>query len=538
MARGSHLPVRRAEHGRSALLVAMGLVIASIALRLALLPAMPCLSRDGVRFCEYARALGAHGPAALRDPTFAQHPLHPLIVLAANRTLRGLGWADNPSTWQAAAQSASMLGTGVLIAALAIFAARCAAGLRLRRHAPLAAALAAALGALLPLHVGLSIDGLSDPLHAGLFLTALGCLAAPPTLAAAAGAGFFAGLAFLTRPEGAAALLVGLLVIGLSADAGKRRAGRLARPACAAVVFALVAGPYVAWIGGLSPKADKQTVEEFLPHAAADIDRPVELAAAVRDAVPWTEAPIRAMYETARGARVVVLVAALPALWLSRRRLRSPALRALWLAGAIDLLLVTVLVARHGYLDPRHTLLAVELLIVLAGVSLAALHGAAKRGGLFWVCLVLVVAPLAGYALRVPNGADTQIPAAAAAIREASAGLEAPRVLAAGSARRVGFYAGAEVIPWNLYAPTLEERFADVRGYVLDPDPRSRPHFVALETGPGEHHAGAAELLDRLRADPAAGPLIRGEQVFAGGRGVALHVLRIGAETSANPSPD
>jgi len=95
----------------AALLVLAGLWRLVIALLL------PALSRDGVVFCGYARALGQLGVAYLRQPEAQQHPLYPLLVLAAQRGARLLGAADTPWTWQYSGQFVAGL-AGVAVVAL------------------------------------------------------------------------------------------------------------------------------------------------------------------------------------------------------------------------------------------------------------------------------------------------------------------------------------------------------------------------------------------------------------------------------------
>ena len=74
------------------------------------------------------------------------------------------------------------------------------------------------------------------------------------------------------------------------------------------------------------------------------------------------EAAPLAAYETVRGGRVVVPLLALGSLVAWRRRLLVSPLLAYTTASAVHFSLTVMLLNRHGYLDPRHTLVVVLLL--------------------------------------------------------------------------------------------------------------------------------------------------------------------------------
>ncbi|MHC5078820.1 MAG: glycosyltransferase family 39 protein [Planctomycetota bacterium] len=114
-----------------------------------------------------------------------------------------------------------------------------------------------AVFALLPHPLRLSIQILTEPLFLLLLLTLCACaLKSMETRkwAWAAAAGFAGGASYLTRPEGALPLLAfGIASLWPGAEA-PRFSRRLAGPAIALLSFFLLAGPYMAWIGGVTAK--------------------------------------------------------------------------------------------------------------------------------------------------------------------------------------------------------------------------------------------------------------------------------------------
>jgi len=152
----------------------------------------------------------------------------------------------------------------------------------------------AALGALMlavnPYAARFSADVQTEPVYLFFFLASVALLfaalrRASPGLAAAAGV--MTALAYLTRPEGAAVIVVGVALAGTAwlrgSWTGRRTLAWLAALVAGAAVFA---GPYVAFVrsvsGGfrVSQKKSLLTILEFEPGASA------EPAGAAIDAVP------------------------------------------------------------------------------------------------------------------------------------------------------------------------------------------------------------------------------------------------------------
>lgn len=538
MARG---PLRRPYPAWS---TAVLLVLAAAgAWRAALAVQMPCLSRDGSLFCWFARDLGEHGLRVVREggriERYDQHPLFPAAILLTQRILRAGGAADTPRAWQYAGQIVAWLsGMGVIVLTAAL-AARLARELRPDRNPASVGAWALALAALLPLNNELSADVMSDPMHLLLYLAGVYRLVDLRTWGGALGCGLFSGLAFLTRPEGAVVCLSAGLLLALRLRHRPRlepvRLGVLV-----AVGFLACAVPYWLVLGGLSPKASKEPAERFVPttdrqlegsdgHPAPQSDgwywQLVRRTSSVGDAEPgpqpalaalvrrevewWLAAPVAA-YETARAGRVVVPLLAIPALWSLRRRVLEEPLAGPLMCAAIHFTLTAVLVSRHGYLNPRHTLVVVALLIPPAAGTIAeAIERARPRGRVaLRAATALVVAlllPLAYYARRVPNGIDGYIAAAARQLHEIDPSASERVLMGGASERRIAFYADMRFAPWPEDEPDHQRRFEQLRRHLL----LGQPEYFAIAVGGGREIHGNRELLERILRDAELGPRLK-----------------------------
>lgn len=543
--------VRTALGGVTSWVLLLG---AALAWRLAVATHMPAIARDGVQFCWQARDLGVEGVSLLRSERYPQHPAFPALTLATQRALLALGWADEPLTWQTAGQTVALLSGLAVIALTAalthavgrrLFAGstgdagrvECDRGAAARPAPPgkpapnafdpqasRAAMIAAAIAALLPLHVWLSVDVMSDELHAAFYVAGALAMLSAARVRGAALAGLCGGLAFLTRPEGAAVWLATVLLI--ASQVGRRGAPRrasaaaeaasstrfaerpferlglraaLVRITAATAAFAACATPYWVLNGSLSAKLDKEALEEFLPAERTPAAAP---AALLRESVPPHLLVPRTLYETGRAGRVVVPLLALAALVALRRRLARPPVLGLLLCMGIHFGLSAWNLHRAGYLDPRHTLVVVALLTPLAALALAAAVSFFARRGRRWVGAALVaisLAPLAAYAARIPNADAVAVRETARVIRQSDP-LAASRLLLGGSSqKRIAFYANMLFQAWPENEPELAARYVALREHIL----HFRPDYFAIELGAGRELAGNRRLADELAGDVA-----------------------------------
>ena len=466
---------------------------------------MPAIARDGVNFCWLARDLAQHGVAALRFEHFQQHPLFPMLIVALQQIFRAAGAPDSPLTWQAAGQTVAML-SGI---AVVVLAGRLAYRIHAQTapDAPSGGVAAAASGLLLmsvlPLAVALSVDVMSDLLHLALYLAAVLVLLRLDSAPRAVALGLLASLAFLTRPEGATPALVGgaLLLTTARTRPVRRTLAMLAALSIPALVLLI---PYWIACGSLSPKLDKQTVHalsELTPALAIASPNAAE-ARLSRDIVPWYAAAPRAAYEAFRAGRVVVPLLAFATLVVLRRHLLT-SLAGVTGCAATHFLLISLLIYRHGYLDPRHTLVLTALAIPFAALallrvvcSLRRIHQPAIAGA--------ILAPLAIYAARVPNDQTAHLREAANWLINAEPAPETKILVGGASERRIAFYANMPFQPWDENQPAGDPRFEALRHQILDAQPPYQPAYLAIEVGDGDERAQNRELLARFLADTPA----------------------------------
>lgn len=536
------------------------ILLLGFALRVALAAQSPCLSRDGVKFCRQAQALGVDTGAALRNPEYEQHPLYPLALLGAQR----VGWAllgggADPVAWQNAGLAVSLLaGLGVM-AATALLAWRIAQLLAPEFDANRVTQLATLLAAALPLHAAQSAEAMSDELHALLYLGTMAVVLGAARPGSAIGAGICAGFAFLTRPEGAVAGCGAALGYILDRSVSIRR--RLALAGLVLGTMAAVATPYWMVAGKLSPKTEKETTAELTAPEARIAPRDRQFAAAggsglilaalAREDVAWYAAIPRAALEVFRAGRVVVPMLALPALCFLWRRMRGTRAMAIAASMPVHFSLTVLLVYRHGYLSPRHELVIVALLIPFSAIALeylgtelierirrrragagggasdhgahaiansmgatrssAAARGEWNQGAMATFCRALVtifaVAPLVWYAVRVPNADAGYIREISRWITNNDAHSRRMLLMGGSSQSRIAFYADMRFQPWPENLPTVERQFAALREHLL----QHRPAYFAIDLGDGRETGRNGELLGRLSSDADIGPYIATE---------------------------
>lgn len=527
---------------------ATGVLLVAAGWRLAMAAALPVISRDGVTFCWFARDLGTQGLSYLRDPAADQHPLFPASILTVQYIARALGAPDSPLTWQRSGQAVTLLAGLAVIALSGALTARLSRRLDLPLAPRLAALLAMALAAALDLNVWLSADVMSEQLHLAFYLGAVLLLVdGLPALRAALTCGLLAGLAFLTRQEGFVPVLAGCAT--LFAQRRGVPARRLAGRGLAVLAgFLVLALPYWVTVGRFSPKKDvfdwfrphspaaTRAAGRALPHqVVARAGRPCPLSIGEQHGrhgrgtrewfeegrcrhgrgthemgvsrralarlrtldLPWYAVLPTALERLFRAGRYVVpLLALLPLVTLRRPLIRGLAGYTTCLAG--HLTLATLLLARHGYLDPRHMLVAVMLLVPLAAMQLTRLVALlldVRRRVPAAVLVGAALLPFAVYALRVPNADDAHLREAADWLRAQPDG--AGRVLLGGSStRRIAFYSDLVWQPWYEDPADYDILVRRIR--------QAGPGYLALEIGRGFEREENAALIARLRSDPAA----------------------------------
>jgi len=553
--------------------------------------ALPVISRDGVVFCDYARALGEQGVAYLRTPEARQHPLFPLLILGTQRVARGLGAADTPLTWQRSGQALAWLAGMTVVVLCGVLAGRLVTRLSLPLDRRGTVLLAMLLAAVLDHNIWLSADVMSDQVHLAFYLAAACLLVTLDSGREAAACGLLAGLAFLTRPEGALPAVAGVLALLRSGKAKgwPRTGGQIAALLCG---FLICAAPYWATVGRLSGKKDPadwlrtETAKSPPPHASgylsiARLDQRMNDACRLYDdsrfdgalsetrtvvrgrpatgvagsdrarrrfvnsdsggADPakagigaarlvtvdlrWYELIPHVLYKVLRAGRVVVPLLAVLPLTNLRRRWWEPGLVGLTTCIAGHFLLLLILLSRYGYLDPRHTLVIVVLLLPFAAMFLGRLIHLArqhKRASLAVLTPAVWLIPLVMYSLRVPNSKDRYLLDATRWLQKWDPSLGDRRLIGGSGVRRIAFYAQMR---WERWADDPND-VAALRALLTS----GGAGYFAIELDPSgaprrrSERAGNRELLDRLWRDSDVGARVRLVHVQPGPDGSELRL--------------
>jgi len=332
-------------------------------------------SRDTIGYIRYALQLGSQ-PWTEVIPQMQQHPLYPVSVWLFSVPICAALGGTNCDTMTWSAQAASTC-AGMLLVIPMFYLGRELFDRRVGFWS-------AALFQCLPISAQVTADGLSDALF--FFLAAmalwLGVRAArcrsPWSFA---GCGLFAGLAYLTRPEGAVvAGAVGLSLVGFQAWRAFRwpwvRASACAMALTAG--FLIIGAPYMALIGGITVKPTplkmigKLHSDDTLPprpgQSSAVSPRAAYLLAEWwNDREHFDRPPLHwALYafgkEVVRTSQYILWLPALLGFWWFRGRLRT--VPGTWIVYVLCLLYVLVLcqvAMTVGYLAERHALFLVLL---------------------------------------------------------------------------------------------------------------------------------------------------------------------------------
>lgn len=346
----------------------LGICLLGVVLHVYHVRVATAISPDGALLIEYARRMGEDFTGALRS--YDQHPLFPGMIRLAHEAMSFFR-EDGPEAWIGAGRSVALIGyLGAILGAYCF-----TAHIYGRRRG----LIAAAVMAVLPDASRLGADVLTDMPHTALYLFGAGALLAglrtgrTAWLLSAAGV---SALAFLTRPEGGAVLLVGMMCV--LARRGFTVKKRVLDVAAMVMLFFAMTAPYQIATGKLVPK--KSLLELFNLASGSRSDR----LQAVAPTLGWPAlgrdfedsfklarslpVPVDVAYQWFRAGRVIYVLLAILGLCWSRPRGR-PAL-VLGLAAGIHLLLMHALEYRYEYLDRRHALLLVVLSLPAAAAGI------------------------------------------------------------------------------------------------------------------------------------------------------------------------
>lgn len=405
--------------GREIALLA-GVLVATLLVRLALLDRVLIASPDVIGFVGMARAFSSAQFGKML--AHAQHPFYPFLVAVAHFEI---------GDWIDAGRTVSIV-MGVLAVVPLYLLAR-------EAFSSWVATVAGVLFAFLPSAASQCADVLTEPTYVAMCLWGLYAAylaASRGSIAAGALLGLFAGLAYLTRPEGggifilgAGAVLVSMLV--------RRKDGVGARATSlilSAVILFVTIFPYLAVIRAQTehwhPTKKKKLSEFFSSQRLKEETlRETEHNIIYTDANPSEEVVRKFTLERlgATGYEIIkecgsachLLILALAIAGVIRARTRRP-WEALFGATALFYLALVFLAARFtGYASGRHLQLVAVVLLPFAAraiAELAALAGwrcddaarAERRRDVAWraiLAVVLVVVSFDTFKLRGENAA-------------------------------------------------------------------------------------------------------------------------------------
>jgi hypothetical protein len=338
--------------------VALLLLIAS-SVRLYLVRNTEVAARDSIGFIRYASQLG-HQPWTEVLRATEQPPLYALAIQAASKPVRHFMDAPESIVMQRSAQLVSAI-AGILLVLPMYFLGR-------ELFDRGIAFWAIVLFECLPATGRFLSDGLSEATFLLFVASALWLGVRSLRMRSPIGfalAGLCGGLAYLTRIEGGMVVAsIGLVLVGCQAIRVQRWPLRQFMTCAAALAIAalVVAGPYMAVIGGITIKESiRRTIQDQTIETQTSTTGGLPLAVwwpGEKDASRGWWGLWALGTELSRGAFHVGWPAALLGLWVCRARIRwTPGLWVLLLLCTIMALALWRLANVMGYLSDRHCLI-------------------------------------------------------------------------------------------------------------------------------------------------------------------------------------
>ncbi len=333
------------------------------------------IARDGITFIEYARNLEVSSLKTIKSEY--QHPGYPFLITAAHKIVKTGYDGSSLWSWIYSAQAVALIFRLLAVASL-YFVGKKIVGQKFSFWALL-------ILVLLPNPAKLGSDALSDWPHifflsTGFLLLIWGATSGKWWLFGFSG--LAAGLGYLIRPECAQVVVFGTLWLGLQVFWSQRIMRKYKAVFALALLlvgFLVTAGPYMKLKGAVFPK--KQLVQ-FVPNTQSSETYEQEIQ--TYSSTVYTTGIVPSDVAGALGKlvqRVSEILAwfFVPALligmykYFRKRNWREPERFFIIALIAFNILIMTLLYCKYGYMSRRHTLPLVVFTIFYIPVGLEAL---------------------------------------------------------------------------------------------------------------------------------------------------------------------
>jgi hypothetical protein len=439
------------------------LLVISLCVGIYLISTTVLIAKDGINFIECAKNLEI-SPLKTMNSEY-QHPGYPFLIIVAHKIAKTVHDGSSVWSWIYSAQAVALM-FRLLTVVLLYFAGEKIVGQRVSFWAIL-------ILILLPDSAELGSDALSDWPHlfflsAGFFLLVWGAVSGKWWLFGFSGVA--AGMGYLIRPECAQVVVFGTLWLGLQLF----YSGRIISKRKTVFAFALllvgfcaIAGPYMKLKGAIFPK--KQLVQ-FAPNKQSS--EVYEQGTQICSDSVYTASFVPSNIAKAWGKLVQRVSETLmwffvPALligmykYFRKRDWREPERFFIIALIALNVLIMTLLYCKYGYMSRRHTLPLVVFTIFYVPVGLEALAYwldkklsrtmgrlfAAKANIDFWFLVLLVIGiSICSLKLLIPIRMEKQ------SYREAARWLVKntdEQDIIAVSDSRISFYSGRKGIEYG-----------------------------------------------------------------------------------------
>jgi hypothetical protein len=420
------------------------------------------ISKDGITFIEYARGLEASPVATMRREP--QHPGYPFLIIAAHKIVEMTVDSLSTPSWIYSAQGATLV-FRLLAVVILYFVGKKTVGKRYSFWATL-------ILILLPNPAKLGSDALSDWPH--IFFLSAGFLlliwaAANGKWWAFGFSGLAAGMGYLIRPECAQVVVFGSLWLGSQLLYPYRiisRRNAVFALALLATGFMVIAGPYMKLKGAVFPKKHLVQLTPNIEVCEQEIQicsnsgyttgfAPLDIAKAlgklvqrVSETLMWFFVPalLIGMYKHFR-----------------KRDWREPGKFFVIALIVFNVIIMTLLYCKFGYMSRRHTLLLVVFTIFYVPVGLEALASwlgekfSSKANSNFWF-MVLVAVGIAICCPKLLRPLRSEKQGYRDAARWLAENTDEQDIIAVPDTR-IGFYSGRRGIEYNGRAVSKEAQY-------------------------------------------------------------------------------